>query len=230
MSNTLRVGLHPCSCPEPHHDRRLVAVTGGPGAGKTAVLEMALRMFCHHVAVLPEAASVVFGGGFPRHDSDIGRRAAQRAIYHVQREMERLVLGEGRFGLAFCDRGTVDGVAYWPASPGSFWRELGTSHQAELGRYAAVVHLRVPPPEQGYNRDYALRIESPEEALALDERIAEAWRSHPHYHEVPADPDFHRKASRALALLHALLPPCCREQVPIEAATQSASTAPSVQA
>ncbi len=223
MASTLRVGLQPCRCSEPHGVPRLVAVTGGPGAGKTAVLEMALRMFCHHVAVLPEAASVVFGGGFPRCETDVGRQAAQRAIYHVQRELERLALGEGRYGLVFCDRGTVDGAAYWPGPEGSFWHEMGTSHSAELGRYAAVIHLRVPPPEQGYNRDYALRVETPEEARALDARIAEAWRGHPHHHEVPADADFHRKASRALALMHELLPPCCREQLRFEASDTSAT-------
>jgi hypothetical protein len=49
----------------PFHDARLVAVTGGPGAGKTAVLELAARSLCEHVAILLEAATIVFGGGFP---------------------------------------------------------------------------------------------------------------------------------------------------------------------
>lgn len=38
---TLRVGSRPCRCPEPFHDAQLVVVMGGPGAGKTAVLELA---------------------------------------------------------------------------------------------------------------------------------------------------------------------------------------------
>lgn len=64
---SLRVGSSPCNCRLPFHDARLVVVTGGPGAGKTAVLELAARSFCEHVAILPEAATIVFGGGFPRH-------------------------------------------------------------------------------------------------------------------------------------------------------------------
>ena len=36
-------------------------LTGGPGAGKTATLEMIKDAFCDHVKVVPEAASVVFG-------------------------------------------------------------------------------------------------------------------------------------------------------------------------
>ena len=75
-------------------------LTGGPGAGKTAVLELALRSLCKHVAVLPEAAAIVFGGGFPRRTSVPARKAAQRAIFHVQRESERLVLEDDGRGLS----------------------------------------------------------------------------------------------------------------------------------
>ena len=56
-----------CECSDVHQQRRVV-LTGGPGAGKTALLELIRQSFCAHVRVLPEAASVVFGGGFPRED------------------------------------------------------------------------------------------------------------------------------------------------------------------
>lgn len=74
---TLRVGSGACGCPEPSHELRLVVVTGGPDAGKTAVLELAARSFCEHVAILPEAATIVFGGGFPRHDTLVGLRGTE---------------------------------------------------------------------------------------------------------------------------------------------------------
>ncbi len=56
----------PCACESPHQGKR-IALTGGPGAGKTAVLELLRKYFCKHVRVLPEAASILFGGGFPRY-------------------------------------------------------------------------------------------------------------------------------------------------------------------
>ena len=74
-----------CECAAVH-ERRRVVLTGGPGAGKTAVLELIRQSFCEHVKVLPEAAGIVFGGGFPREDELLCRRAAQRAIFYVQRE------------------------------------------------------------------------------------------------------------------------------------------------
>ena len=82
--------MNDCACEEPH-DQRTVVLTGGPGAGKTAVLELLRRCCCRHLVVLPEAAGVVFGGGFPRGTLAYQRRAAQRAIFHVQRELESLV-------------------------------------------------------------------------------------------------------------------------------------------
>lgn len=46
------------------------------------------RSLCDHVRLLPEAAGVVFGGGFPRDDDPQCRRAAQRAIFHGERVFE----------------------------------------------------------------------------------------------------------------------------------------------
>lgn len=206
----LQLGSALCACGHPVHPVRLVALTGGPGAGKTAVLQLALRSFCSHVGVLPEAAGVVFGGGFPRRSGEVSRRAAQRAIYHVQRELEALVVGEGAVAVALCDRGTLDGVAYWPGPAASYWEELGTTEAAELARYAAVIHLRTPGAHQGYNHDNALRVESAAEALALDERILAAWERHPHRVIVTSEDDFLSKATRALEQVRAALPRCCQ--------------------
>jgi hypothetical protein len=69
-----------CECTE-FHQRRHIVLTGGPGAGKTAVLELIRQSFREHVKVLPESAGIVVGGGFPRdHKADL-QKAAQRAIF-----------------------------------------------------------------------------------------------------------------------------------------------------
>jgi hypothetical protein len=209
----LSFGTHRCSCSHPHGRPRLVALTGGPGAGKTAVLELALRSLCGHVAVLPEAAAVVFGGGFPRRASVAARKAAQRAIFHVEREAERLVLEEAEVTVALCDRGTLDGAAYWPGPPADLFGSVGTTLEAELARYAAVIHLRTPAEGAGYNHDNALRVESASEARAIDERIFAVWSAHPHRLVVESTVDFIEKARRALQLVRAELPPCCRSAV-----------------
>lgn len=200
----------PCGCAEPHVRRRVV-LTGGPGAGKTAVLELIRRSLCEHVKILPESAGIVFGGGFPRNDSVGARRAAQRAIFHVQRELE--AFGDlGSPAIVLCDRGTIDGLAYWPG-PEDMWSSVGTDLESELLRYQTVIHLRTPDVTD-YNNDNPLRRESASEARRIDERIARAWERHPHRSVVDATESFLTKAGRALELLGAELPACCRGQLP----------------
>lgn len=197
-----------CKCKQPRHGCRLVVLTGGPGAGKTAVLEVVRRRFCEHVAVLPESASILFGGGFPRRDSDSAQRAGQRAIFHVQRQLERMVVDEKSAAVALCDRGSLDGLAYWPGEPSAFVREFDTTREAELARYAAVIHLRTP--REGYNHQNAVRTESVEQALAADGRILDAWEGHPRRFVVDSCDDFLEKMTRAVALIRDEVPPCCR--------------------
>lgn len=182
----------------PRHHRRIV-LTGGPGAGKTAVLELVRQAFGRHVAVLTEAAGIVFGGGFPRTGEDVCRRAGQRAIYHVQRQLE-VIADAGPRPIVLCDRGTVDGAAYWPG-PDELWPSVATTLEEQLARYDTVIHLRTPSAKHGYDRSNPLRIESADEAAEIDERILHAWSGHPRRIILPAEPDFLAKAGHAIDVL-----------------------------
>ena len=202
-------GHESCKCSAAQHELKFVALTGGPGGGKTAVLESAARTFCRHVAVLPESASIIFGGGFPRYDSRHGKAACQRAIFHIQREMEKLIRQEDEVALVLCDRGTIDGVAYWPGDAESYWAELGTSQEEELSHYDAVVHLETPGEEHGYNHDNALRIESALTAKEIDKSIEEAWGPHPRRSFIPSTRSFLDKVQSSLEAIREHVPACC---------------------
>ncbi|GAA2145487.1 hypothetical protein GCM10009844_20260 [Nocardioides koreensis] len=196
-----------CRCNEVHHRRRVV-LTGGPGAGKTALLELVRHSVCPHVHPLAESAGVVFGGGFPRSEEPVARKAAQRAIFHVQRELE--VIGDTHnAALVLCDRGTVDGLAYWPGPPAEFWSALGTRREDELARYDAVIHLRTPTARLGYNRTNPLRTESARVAALIDDRLLEAWEGHPRRVVISSESTFLHKATHALEALREELPTCC---------------------
>lgn len=205
----LRRGSQPCACVHDSSQTRLIAVTGGPGAGKSAVLELAARSFCSHVVILPEAATILFSGGFPRLPSATARSAAQRAIFRVQKELERLALEDGRFGMILCDRGTLDGIAYWPGEPKEFWNDLQATRDSELARYHAVLHLETPTAKEGYNHQNVVRIETPHEAHVIDLKIRSVWAGHPLRAIIPSTHDFPEKAFRALEWLRSQLPPCC---------------------
>jgi predicted ATPase len=194
-----------CDCEDVHRPKRVV-LTGGPGAGKTAVLEMIAHLFCHHVKVLPESAGIVFGGGFPRDKAPVLQRAAQRAIFFVQRELEATAAANNP-AIVLCDRGTVDGMAYWPG-PDDFLNDVGTTLDEQLVRYDVVIHLRTPRVHD-YNVDNPLRLETAAEAAAADDRIFAAWSRHPHRIVVEPTPDFLLKVSRTIELLRAQMPACC---------------------
>lgn len=189
---------------------RLVVLTGGPGAGKTAILEVVRRKLCDHVMVLPEAATILWTGGFPRRPDPVARRAAQRAIVRVQRELEEIALADRAAAVVLCDRGTVDGQAYWPGDPAAMWAELGTTRELELARYAAVIHLRTPDGVDGYNHQNPVRTETALEAAAIDARLVQAWEGHPHRYFIASQRDFLDKVRMAVQVLQEQLPAACR--------------------
>lgn len=191
----------------------LIVLTGGPGAGKTAILEIVRHASCEHVVVLPETASVLFSGGFPRGDLPCERRAAQRAIFYTQRELERQAVESGRASVVLCDRGVLDGLAYWPrdGAPGLL-DDVGVSRSALLAHYTAVIHLRTPTIETGYDHANPMRTESVDEAQEIDARIAAAWAGHRDLHEIASTHDFLEKVRRTLAILAAYVPEDCRSK------------------
>jgi hypothetical protein len=94
-----------------------------------------------------------------------------------------------------------------------FWSSLGTTLEIELGRYDAVIHLRTPAEEHGYNHQNPLRTESAGAAAGIDSRIVRAWERHPRRFIVESSAEFLDKAARALEILRDELPECCQRHV-----------------
>lgn len=185
---------------------KFIVLTGGPGAGKTAVMEAARQIFAQEVAILPEAASIVYSGGFPRLGTRASIHAAQRAIASVQAELERFTLEDHTAPIALCDRAIVDGAAYWPEGPAAFYSALGMSEEQVFARYSTVIHLRTPSLSLGYsNHSNPMRLESAEQAAELDRRIEQVWSGHPNRLVVPATETFPEKLEHVTALIRAEL-------------------------
>jgi hypothetical protein len=164
------------------------------------------------VKVLPEAAGVIFGGGFPREDDPECKRAAQRAIFFVQRELEND--GDSHNPtIVLCDRGTLDGLAYWPGSVDDFLSSVGTTLDEQMARYDAVIHLRTPAPDHGYNHQNPLRTESAAAAAEIDAKILQAWQAHPRRFVIESTSAFLDKAAKAIEILRGEMPECCRRHV-----------------
>ncbi|MFN9720583.1 MAG: AAA family ATPase, partial [Planctomycetota bacterium] len=116
-----------------------IVLTGGPGGGKTTAADLFRREIGERVVIVPESATLLFSGGFPRSTQPLAAAAAQHAIFHVQRQLEDVQSSLYPDRILLCDRGTVDGAAYWTGRPDDFFTSLNTTFEAELARYDGVI-------------------------------------------------------------------------------------------
>lgn len=191
---------------EPTNGRLRVVLTGGPGGGKTTAADLFRRELGDSVVLVPEAATLLFSGGFPRVNDPLAVRSAQRAIFHVQRNLEDVQSALFPNRILLCDRGTIDGGAYWPDEPHDFFKSLGTTLEAELDRYDAVIFFETAAAGgmsiEGGN---PTRIESNDAAVALDRRLRSLWQSHPRFVLVPHNPSFFKKITFGLASIESIV-------------------------
>ena len=182
-----------------------IVLTGGPGGGKTTAADLFRREIGNRVVIVPEAATLLFQGGFPRSPDARAAQFAQTAIFQVQRNLEdvQAALFPGRTLL--CDRGTVDGAAYWPGEAHHYFKAVGTTLEAELRRYDAVIFFETAAIAgisiEGGN---PVRNESLKQAVKLDARLRALWSQHPRFVLVPNERSFFKKISIGLAALESL--------------------------
>jgi hypothetical protein len=183
-----------------------IVLTGGPGGGKTTAADLFRREIGERIVIVPESATTLFRGGFPRVDDPDAVRAEQRAIFEVQRSLEQIQTELYPDRVLLCDRGTIDGGAYWPDGADEFFATMGSTHADELARYDAVLFFETAAVGgisiEGGNR---YRVESNERALALDRRLRELWSPHPGFHIVPHHDSFLHKITMGLAILESIV-------------------------
>lgn len=190
----------------PMQKRRRIALTGGPGGGKTTAADLLRRELGTRVVIVPESATILFAGGFPRSGQWDANRSAQSAIFHVQRNLEDVQSALYPERVLLCDRGTVDGGAYWNDGADSFFHTQGTTLETELARYDAVVFFETAAVAgmsiEGGN---PVRCESLDQAIELDAKLRALWARHPHFTLVPHSSSFLNKIVGALAILEKLV-------------------------
>jgi predicted ATPase len=183
-----------------------IVVTGGPGGGKTTAADLFRREIGERVVIVPESATLLFSGGFPRSFEPHARIAAQRAIYHVQTNLEDVQSALYPERILLCDRGTVDGAAYWPGQADEYFAAVGSSHERELARYDAVLFFQTAAAGgmsvEGGN---PTRIENNAQAVELDDRLHALWAKHSRFLVVPHNPSFVKKIMSGLAMLESIV-------------------------
>jgi predicted ATPase len=186
---------------------RCVAISGGPGGGKSTVAAALAREFDGRVVVVPEVATHLLGGFFPSIAGPDDRRAVQRAIYHVQLNLEAVHRArQATDAVLVFDRGLIDGAAYWPDGTDAFFEAVSVEAREARERYDAVVFLESAA-QGGFAIDQgnAARTEQRREAVRLDSLLYELWSPHPRFAFVAHTPSFEDKVNNALATLRALI-------------------------
>jgi len=183
-----------------------IVVTGGPGGGKTTALDLFQRELKSEVKIVPEAATLLFGHGLDRQDSGDRAKLLQRSIYRMQVGLEEIFRGFYSDRLLICDRGTLDGLAYWPDGEAGYFTAIESSFEREAARYQAVIFFQsaaIHGEDVKSNNPY--RSEDSQTARALDDRLHRVWERHPNFHYIPTETSFMRKINRGLEAISGVL-------------------------
>ena len=183
-----------------------IALTGGPGAGKTLIAQKLAAEAGGCFAPIPEAATQVYDRLQTRWDhlDKQGRCDVQRQIYQLQIEQEKhWATMHPAVKALLLDRGSVDGAAYWPDGPDAYWAALGTTPARELSRYDAVIWLQSCAAIGAYDGTASnpCRFEDERSALDTGARLEQVWQPHPRFFRVDAYPSIEQKIRRVREIL-----------------------------
>jgi predicted ATPase len=191
---------------------KMVVLTGGPGGGKSTLLDELGRDpdWRGRFSALPEAVSLMHTSGISSAE-----RLFQRVLVHLQMSVEdglQRALQDQAPRLILCNRGSLDPLAYWLARgwpEEEFFAYTHTCRQEHFRRYAAVIHLVTTAdgaPQAYKHWPAAPRSETPEEAVTLDRLLEQVWRAHPHYVRIDnAGKDWTERQNEARMVLQKML-------------------------
>ena len=118
-----------------------VVITGKPDVGKTTITHIIKCEFAKEVVIGSDAIERMKAISIPNPKSLYSRKCYQRALYHMQVELENIMTDRHPDKLILCDHGTLDCLTLWPDSPESFYKDVNSSLEKELARYDWVIQI-----------------------------------------------------------------------------------------
>lgn len=185
---------------------RKIALSGGPGGGKSTAAELFKLEYKDFISLVPEVATLLFRGGYPRVDSPLVVESIQKSIFHVQGNIEQTYATLFPHHTLLCDRGSVDGAAYWPQGPDDFFKTMGSTLKAELARYDAVIFFETAA-AGGLAIDLGnpVRNEDQRKAIEIDLKLKALWSQHPNFVYIKNEPSFLQKILGGIEAMNELV-------------------------
>lgn len=192
-----------------------IVITGGPCAGKSTAMSWindAFSSLGYTVLFVAETATELISGGVApwtcRTNADY--QCYQMMLQSKKEEIfERAADGmQAEDILIVCDRGALDNKAYISEEEfASCLRRIGTNEVELRDGYDAVFHLMTAAKgTDAYTlSNNSARKETPEQAIALDDRVISAWTGHPHFRVIDNSTDFEGKMRRLIAEIASFL-------------------------
>lgn len=193
-----------------------IVITGGPSGGKTTALSWIQNAFSklgYMVLVVPETATEFISGGVAPWTCG-SNLDYQKCQMQLQLEKERLFEQAARTMkaekiLIVCDRGAMDNRAYMDEQEfAQVLEEIGKTERQLLDNYSAVFHLETAAKgaESFYTTENnKARTETPEQAVAVDDKLISAWTGHSHLRIIDNSTDFYEKLKKLVAEMRLFL-------------------------
>ena len=198
---------------------RKIVITGGPCAGKTTGMSWIQNTFermGYTLLFMQEPATEMMSSGITpaRCSSPMSYQLFQMTLQNEKEKIFELAAkdiadAQQKKVLIVFDRGFFDNRAYMTQEEFSeVLASLGISEDEKLHSYGAVFHLETAAKSAADyygNANNAVRAETPEQAIALDDRLIRAWERHPYYRIIENLNGFEDKMRHLVAEISAFL-------------------------
>ncbi|WP_170246360.1 AAA family ATPase [Colwellia hornerae] len=188
------------------HVKKRIVLTGGPGGGKTTAIDLIRREFSGKIATVPEAATMIFSGGIDRSDNNQVLKTQQTAIFNLQKHLEDIQRATFEHSIILCDRGSLDGLAYWPGNADEFFQAMDTTFTDELARYDAVIFFESAAKSgESIKSNNPIRNESEKAAIILDNKLQAIWSQHPNFYLIHSAESFINKVMFGITTIEKII-------------------------
>ena len=194
---------------------RRIVLTGGPGSGKTSVLEKINQIYTsegYKVIVVPETATELMNNGITFKDDSVSLLDFQELVMRLQLAKEEVVdraiqLSNTDKILVVYDRGTIDNTAY--VKKDEFEEILSRLNNVKsfadlINKYDLVINL-VGREDFYTTSNNKARSESSSEALKLGDTTLKCWLGHKKIKIVLPKDTIEEKINEVLNVINELL-------------------------